>query len=162
MLFPHIRQQLTDKMVVDLRHEHRHVMEEKDAALSLINDDLQDRDNHIQAIQYENVALQALRDVYQAQLQRCEDTIIHLRARYADHARDPGKDKIIIIVRKQKGSVEDKYYDFPQYYISRIDRCKMYVKLRGLINIFLIMKSLRKQTVQIASMHLTVMNRKVM
>ena len=52
-------------MVDDLRHEHQHVIEEKDAALALINDDLQDRDNQIQAIQYENVTLQEQRDVYQ-------------------------------------------------------------------------------------------------
>ena len=47
------------------------VIEETDAALALSNDDLQDRDNQIQAIHYENVALQAHRDVYQAELQRC-------------------------------------------------------------------------------------------
>ena len=34
-----------------------------------MNDHLQDRDNQIQAIKYENVALQTQRDVYQAQLQ---------------------------------------------------------------------------------------------
>ena len=32
----------------------------------------------IQAIQYENVALQAQRDAYQAQLQRCQDQICGL------------------------------------------------------------------------------------
>ena len=64
-------------MVVDFRHEHQHVIEEKDATLSLRNDDLQDRDNQIQAIQYKNVALQAQRDVYQVQLLRCKDTITH-------------------------------------------------------------------------------------
>ena len=58
------------------------------------------RDNQIQAIQYENVALQAQRDLYQTQLQRCEDTIPHLRELYVDHARDTDKDNIIIIVRK--------------------------------------------------------------
>ena len=31
-----------------------------------MNDDLQDHDNQIQAIKYENVALQPQRDVYQA------------------------------------------------------------------------------------------------
>ena len=55
------------------------VIEEKDAALALLNDDLQNRE-------YENVALQAERDVYQAQLQRGQDTIIHIRTRYVDHA----------------------------------------------------------------------------
>ena len=63
-MFPHIRKKLTDKMVDDLRHEHQHAIEEKDAALALINDDLEDRDNQIQAIQYENVTLQEQQDVY--------------------------------------------------------------------------------------------------
>ena len=44
------------------------VIEEKDAALALLSDDLQDRENQMQAIQYENVALQAQRNVYQTQL----------------------------------------------------------------------------------------------
>ena len=69
-------------------------IEEKDSALALLTDDLQDRDNQIQAIQYENVALQAERDVYQAQLQRCQDTTTHLRTRYVPHARNPGKDTL--------------------------------------------------------------------
>ena len=79
-------------------------IEEKDAALA-------HRDNQIQAIQYENLELQAQRDVYQAQLQRCQDTITHLRARYVDHARDPGKDNII--VRKHTRPANDKYHDLP-------------------------------------------------
>ena len=33
-------------------------IEEKDAALALLSDDLQDRDNRIQAIEYENIGLQ--------------------------------------------------------------------------------------------------------
>ena len=131
VMFPHIRQQLTDKMVDDLRHEHQHIIEEKDAVLAFINDDLQDRENQIQAIQYENVAFQAQRDLYQAQLQRCEDTITHLRARYVDHASYPGKDNIIIIVRKHTTFANDKYHDLPCY-ISRIQRRKRYVKVRWL------------------------------
>ena len=47
------------------------VIEEKDAAIALLNHDLQDCDNQIQAIKYENVALQAQGDMYQAELQRC-------------------------------------------------------------------------------------------
>ena len=66
-MFPQIRQQLTNNM----KENHQQAIEEKVAALSLMNDDLKDRDNQIQAIQYENVALQAQRDVYQTQLQRC-------------------------------------------------------------------------------------------
>ena len=46
-----------------------------------------------------------------------------------DHARDPGKDNIIIIVRKYTTSANDKFRDL-QYYIARIQRRKRYVKLR--------------------------------
>ena len=65
-------------------------VEEKDATIALMNNDLQDRDNQIQAIQYENVTLQEQRDVYQAELEKCQDTIKHLKIRYVPHARDPG------------------------------------------------------------------------
>ena len=54
------------------------VIKERDAVLALLTDDLQDHDNQIQAIKYENVALQAQKDVYQAELQKCQDTISHL------------------------------------------------------------------------------------
>ena len=46
VLFPHVRQQLTNKM----KEEHQQAIEEKDAALALLTVDLQDRDNQIQAI----------------------------------------------------------------------------------------------------------------
>ena len=85
----------------------------------MVTDDLQDRDNQIQAIQYENVALHAQRDVYQTRLQKCQDTITHLETRYVPHARNPGKDNIIIIVRKHTTSANDKYHDLP-YYVARI------------------------------------------
>ena len=48
-----------DVRIEEIQEEHQQAIEEKDAALALLNDDLQDRDNKIQAIQYENVALQA-------------------------------------------------------------------------------------------------------
>ena len=75
------------------------------------------------------MALQAQRDVYQSQLQRLQDTIIHLRTHYVNHARDPTKDNIIITVRKQIRSAQDNYHDLP-YYVSRIQQRKRYVKLR--------------------------------
>ena len=53
------------------------------------------------------MTLQAQGDVYQTQLQRCEDTITYLRARYVDHARDPGKDIIVTIVRRHTTSAND-------------------------------------------------------
>ena len=76
-----------------------------------------------------DVTLQAQRDVYQAELQRCPDTINHLKTRYVPHARDPGKDNIIIILRKHTISANGKHYDLP-YCIARIQRRKRYVKLR--------------------------------
>ena len=125
VLFPHLQQQLTNKM----QEEHQLAIEEKDAAHALLTNDLKGHGNQIQAIQYENVALQAQQDVYQAQLQRCEDTITHLRERYIDHTRDPSKDNIIIIVRKHTTSANNKYHDLP-YYDARIQQRKRDVKLR--------------------------------
>ena len=75
------------------------------------------------------MALQAQRDVYQAHLQRCQDTLTHLRTRYVDHARDLGKDNTIIIVRKHATPAKDKFHG-QSYYIVRIQRRKRYVKLR--------------------------------
>ena len=94
-----------------------------------MNDDLQDRDNQIQVIQCENVALQAQRDVYHAQLQRCQEAISNLRTSYVDHARDPSKDNVIIIVWKHTKSANDRYHDL-SYCVTRIQKCKRYVKLR--------------------------------
>ena len=96
-------------------------IEEKDATIALLNDDLQNRE-------CENVALQA-QNVYQDELQKCQDTITHLKTCYIPHAINPGKDNIIIIVRKHATSANDKYHDLP-YYIARIQRRKRYVKLR--------------------------------
>lgn len=61
---------LTKKGVEKIQEEHQLVIDEKDATLALINDDLQERANLIQAIQYENVALQTQQDVFPIQLQR--------------------------------------------------------------------------------------------
>ena len=60
-----------------------------------------------------------------------ENRIAHLWQRYVDHARDPGLDDIVTIVRKHTTSEEDLYFHLP-YYISRIQRRKRYVKLRCL------------------------------
>ena len=71
--------------IEEIQGKHQQAIEEKDAA-------------QIQVIQYENVPLQAQRDAYQAQLQRCEDIISHLKARYVDHAKDPRKGNIVMII----------------------------------------------------------------
>ena len=51
--------------------------------------------NEIQAIQYENVGLQVEIQARDHQNERCKNTITHLRERYLDHTRDPGKQNII-------------------------------------------------------------------
>ena len=116
MLFPHSSLQRKRKKTINK------LLKKKTAALALFNDGLQNRD-------YENVAMQAQRDVYYAQLQKCQDTIIHLRTSYLDHVRDPGKDNIIIIVWRHTTSANDRYHDLP-YYVARIQKHKRYVKLR--------------------------------
>ena len=86
-----------------------------------MNDDLQDRDNQIQANEYDNVALQAQRDAYKDQLQKCQNIITHLKACHVPHAKDPGKDNIVMIIEKKIASKEDEFYEYP-YNISRIQR----------------------------------------
>ena len=110
VMFPHIRQQLTDKL-------------------------LEDRDNRIQAIEYENVGLQGETTAYQAQLQVSQNRITELVERHVDHCRNTSKDNIVTIVRKPTTPENDKYHNFP-YYISRFQRRKQYVKLRWLARHF--------------------------
>ena len=64
--------------ILRLNEEHQQAIEEKDSAIALLNDDLRNCDNQVQAIQYENMALQAQRDVYKDQLQKYQDIITHL------------------------------------------------------------------------------------
>ena len=52
-----------------------------------------------------------------------------LKTRYVPHAKDPGKDNIIIIARKHTMPAKDKFHDL-QYYIARIQQRKRYVRLR--------------------------------
>ena len=111
-----------DARIEEIKEKLLQAIEEKDATITLLNDDLKIRE-------YKNVALQAQKDVYKEQLQKYQDTIAHLKTRSVPHARDPGKDNIIIIVRKHATSANDKYHDLP-YYIGRIQRRKRYVKLR--------------------------------
>ena len=111
-----------DARIEGIQEKYKRAIEEKDTTVALPNDDLQKRE-------YENVPLQAQRDVYKEQLQKCQDIITHLKKRYVDHVKDPGKGNIIIIVRKHTTPAYDKYHDL-SYYVVRIQRCKRYVKLR--------------------------------
>ena len=78
----------------------------------MLNDDLKNRE-------HDNVALQAQRAVYKEQLQKCQDIIAHLRTRYEDHVKGPGKGNIVMIIEKNTALEEDEFYEYP-YYIARI------------------------------------------
>ena len=70
MLLPYVQQQLSDKshltghaQALEITNEaHRQSNEEKNAAITLLNNDLK-------SCEHDNVALQAKRDVYKDQLQ---------------------------------------------------------------------------------------------
>ena len=88
----------------------------------MLRDDLQNHDNQIQAIQHENVALQAQGDVYQVQLQRFPHKIRdHIINRHVPCANDPGKYNIVMIIEKNTTPKEDEFYEYP-YYIVRIQQ----------------------------------------
>ena len=93
--------------ILRLNEEHKQAIEEKDAAIAVLNDDLQNRE-------YENVALQAQRDVYQDQV--C-DLIIN---RHVPRANDPGRQHCYII-QKNTAPEEDEFYEYPCY-IAKIQR----------------------------------------
>ena len=86
------------------------MVEEHQRAVTVLKGDIQHKDEQI--VIYEN-------------------RIAHLRQRYVDHAKDPGLDNIVIIVRKYTTSEEDPNFHLP-YYKSKIQRRKWYVKLRWL------------------------------
>ena len=67
----------------------------------------------------DNVAFQAQRDVYKAQLQKCQDIITHLKTRHVPHANDLGKDNIVMIIEKNTAPEEDEFYEYP-YYIKHL------------------------------------------
>ena len=100
--------------ILRLNEDHQQAIEEKDTTIALLNDDLKNRE-------HDNVALQAQRDVYKEQLQKCQDIITHLKKRHVPHAKDPGKDNIVMIIEKNTTPEEDEFYEFP-YYIARIQR----------------------------------------
>ena len=143
-----------DARIEEIQEKHLQAIEQKDAALALLNDDLQN-------CEYENVALQAQSDVYQAQLEKCQDQIRDLIInRHVPHANDPGRDNIVMIIEKNTAPEEDEFYEYP-YYIVRIQRRFISTKRRWFRvqyphHRFII----ENCTTRIASMHLTILKRK--
>ena len=107
-----------------MKEDHQQAFEVKDAAIALLNDDRKNGE-------YDKVALQAQRDVYKDQLQKCQDIIIHLRTRHVPHAKDPGKDNIVMIIEKNTAPEEDEFYEYPLY-TARIQRRSITTKNRWL------------------------------
>ena len=119
---------LTKKGVEKIQEEHQQAItgrdnqikapeltnEGKDATIALLNDDLKNRE-------HDNVALQAQRDVCKDQLQKCQDIITDLKTRHVPHAKDPGKDNIVMIIEKNTTPEEDEFYEY-LYYIAKIQQ----------------------------------------
>ena len=95
-----------DTRIEEIQEKHRQTIEEKDAAIALLNDDLKTGE-------YENIASQAERDVYKDQLQKSQNIITPFKTCYVDHAKDPGKDTIVMIIDKNTTPKEDKFYEYP-------------------------------------------------
>ena len=85
----------------------------KDTTIALLND-LKNRE-------HDNVALQAQRDVFKEQLEKRQDIITHLKKCHVPHAKDLGKDNIVMIIEKNSTPEEDEFYEFP-YCVARIQR----------------------------------------
>ena len=83
-----------DARIEEIQEKHRQDIEQKDAVIPLLNNYLQNRE-------YEKVALQAQRDVYQAQPQNCQDQIRDfIINRHVPRVNDPGKDNVVMIIEK--------------------------------------------------------------
>ena len=80
----------------------------------MLNDNLKNRE-------HDNVALQIQRDVYKYQLQKFQDIIAHLWTHYVDHAKNPGKGNIVMIIEKNAALEEDEFYEY-HYHIVRIQQ----------------------------------------
>ena len=61
-----------DARIEEIQEKHQQAIEEKDVTIALLNDDLKNRE-------HDKVALQAQRDMYKEQLQKCQDNTTHLK-----------------------------------------------------------------------------------
>ena len=91
LLFPHVRQELTNKM----KEDHQQTIEEKDATIALLNDDLK---NH----KYENVGLQG-------KIREKDQQIAALQRRYVGYLSDEDKNNGITIIAKNDEESEYPY-----------------------------------------------------
>ena len=69
------------KKILRLNEDHQQAIEEKDTTIPLLN-------NGLKNCEHDNVALQAQKDLYKKQLQKCQDIIARLKKRHVSHAKD--------------------------------------------------------------------------
>ena len=81
-----------------LNEEHQAVIEDKDNALTLLNDELDESQRNIAILERENAY----------EIQAKDHEIQQLQQRYVDHCINPSKDNVIIIIRKHTKEVDDK------------------------------------------------------
>ena len=111
------------------------VVEEKDAQIALLSDDLVLEQEHARQLEYNNTGLQGEIRAKDQEIDRRREEIVELRERYVDHCRDPGKDNLVVITRKHTCEPYDKHFEYP-YYISRIQRRAISTKRRWLLDQF--------------------------
>ena len=99
------------------------------------------------------------RDVYQAQRKRCQDQIHHLIInRQVPRRNNPGKDNIVIITEK---NTTIEFYEY-LYYITRITRRLITTERRWFKVQHPHSRLTAEQLMEISSMHLTGLKKKVM
>ena len=94
-MLPHIGKQLTNKMVEEHQRairERENVTEEKDAAIALLNDDLDDASKQLVDLENKNCELQ--------------NKVESLQERYVPYLQDTKKDNGMVIVQKNN---DDEY-----------------------------------------------------
>ena len=98
VIFPHIRQKLPDKM-----------KEEKEAALALLNDELQDRGNQLALISDEMAKSQRKILKLKQNIAVLQVAVERLKRRVVPHLEDTRKDNGITIIQKNNGDPEYPY-----------------------------------------------------
>ena len=88
----------------------------------MLKENLRDCYKQIQATKNENVGLQVEIQGKDKHIEKCENTINHLRELYVAHAKIPGLDNLgMIVVRKYTSKDNGKHFNYP-YYIVCIQR----------------------------------------
>ena len=85
-----------------MKENHRQAIEEKNAALALLNDGLQELDNRIQPIQYEKVGSQG-------EIRANDQQIATLQRRYVGYLSNEDKNNGVSIIAKNNEEAEYSY-----------------------------------------------------